>query len=223
MADVKDCDGYYEKQLAAAKAKNEPEAIKAAEGKVAEKKKLLGELEARAGKVRLVAPGSGTVVQVMVTAGADAKPGVPVVKLADKRSLAEFKLAAADAATMKQGAAVTLQPAAGGAPIAGRVATVEGDVVTVELVDENAAKPGDSLRLVKARVPNVVPVPASAVVKHDGADAVFVLADGVVHEKKVTVVDRTGSEVLVGSGLTNGDQVVSTGADGLKDGQKASQ
>ena len=40
---------------------------------------------------------------------------------------------------------------AGGNPIAGRVAKVEGDTVTVELVDDAAAKVGDSLRLVKAR------------------------------------------------------------------------
>ena len=221
LADVKDRAGYYEKQLAAAKAKNDAEGAKAAEAKVAEKKKLLGELEARAGKVRLVAPGNGTVAQVLVAAGDEAKPGAPVVKLADKRSLAEFKVPAADAATMKAGATVTLQPAAGGAPIAGRVASVEGETVTVEIVDEASAKAGDSLRLVKARVPNVIPVPAAAVVKHDGADVVFVLADGVVHEKKVTVVDRSGAEALVGSGLTNGDQVVSSGADSLKDGQKA--
>jgi multidrug efflux system membrane fusion protein len=93
--------------------------------------------------------------------------------------------------------------------------------VTVEIVDDAAAKPGDSLRLVKARVPNVVPVPATALVKQDGADAVFVLTDGTVHERKVTVVDRTPSEVLVGSGLQSGDQVVSAGGENLKDGQKA--
>ena len=223
LADVKDRAGYYEKQLAAAKAKGDDEAAKAAESKVTEKKKLLGELEARAGKVRLVAPGPGTVAQVMVTAGADAKAGAPVVRLADKHNIVEFKIPTADAAAMKSGAAVTLQPAAGGAPLAGRVAHVDGDTVTVELVDDAAAKPGDSLRLVKARVTNVVPVPAAALVKHDGTDVVFVLSDGAVHERKVTVVDKTGSEVLVGSGLISGDQIVSSGADGLKDGQKASQ
>jgi len=220
LADVKDRLGYYEKQLAAAKAKNDAEGTKAAEAKVEEKKKLLGELEARAAKVRLVAPGPGTVAQVMTSAGADVKPGAPVVRLADKRSLVEMKVPAADAGAMKQGANVTLQPAAGGSPIAGRVAKVEGDTVTVELVDDAAAKVGDSLRLVKARVPNVVPVPATALV---GGDTVFVLADGVVHAKKVTVVDRTPNEVLVGSGLTSGDQIVSSGAENLKDGQKATQ
>ncbi|HWE27101.1 MAG TPA: HlyD family efflux transporter periplasmic adaptor subunit [Polyangia bacterium] len=220
LVDVKDRASYYEKQLAAAKAKNDAEAAKAADAKVNEKKKLLGELEARAAKVRLVAPGPGTVAQVMVTAGADAKAGEPVVRLADKRSLVELKLPAADAAAMKQGATVTLQPAPGGAPIAGRVSKVEGEAVTVELVDDAAAKPGDSLRLVKARVPNVVPVPATALV---GNDTVFVLADGAVHAHKVTVVDKTGNEVLVGSGLTSGDQIVASGGENLKDGQKASQ
>lgn len=220
LADVKDRAAYYEKQLAAAKAKSDEEAAKAADAKVAEKKKLLAELEARASKVRLVAPGPGTVAQVMVSAGADVKPGAPVVRLADKRSLVEFKLPAADAATMKPGAAVTLQAASGGAPIAGRVASVEGGTVTVELADDAAAKPGDSLRLVKARVSNVVPVPATALV---GGDTVFVLAEGTVHARKVTVVDKTPNEVLVGSGLQSGDQIVSSGAENLKDGQKATQ
>lgn len=220
LADVKDRAAYYEKQLAAAKAKNDEEAAKAAEAKVTEKKKLLAELEARAGKVRLVAPGPGTVAQVMASAGADVKPGAPVVRLADKRSLVEFKLPAADAATMKAGAAVTLQAASGGAPIAGRVASVEGGTVTVELADDAAAKPGDSLRLVKARVSNVVPVPATALV---GGDTVFVLAEGTVHARKVTVVDKTPNEVLVGSGLQSGDQIVSSGGENLKDGQKATQ
>ena len=220
LADVKDRAAYYEKQLAAAKAKGEEEAAKADDAKVAEKKKLLAELEARAAKVRLVAPGPGTVGQVLVTAGADVKAGAPVVKLADKRNLVDFKLPAADAATMKPGAAVTLQAASGGAPIAGRVANVDGGTVSVELADDAAAKPGDSLRLVKARVSNVVPVPTAALV---GGDTVFVLAEGTVHARKVTVVDKTPTEVLVGSGLQRGDQVVSSGAETLKDGEKAAQ
>jgi membrane fusion protein (multidrug efflux system) len=222
LADVKDRASFYEKQLQAAKAKNDAEAVKTAEAKVAEKKKLLGELEARAGKVRLVAPGPATVEKVMIAAGADAKLGEPVVKLTDKRLTAEFKLPAADAAAMKAGQAVSLQPAAGGAPLAGRVIKLGGETATVEL-DEGTVKVGDNLRLVKARVPNVVQVPAAAVVRRDGAEVVFVFADGEVHQRKVTVVDRTGSEVLVGSGLGSGDQIVSSGAENLHDGQKASQ
>ncbi|HEX4462718.1 MAG TPA: hypothetical protein VIA18_32305, partial [Polyangia bacterium] len=54
LADVKDRASFYEKQLAAAKAKGDAAATAAAEGKVAEKKKLTAELEARAAKVRLI-------------------------------------------------------------------------------------------------------------------------------------------------------------------------
>jgi multidrug efflux pump subunit AcrA (membrane-fusion protein) len=223
LADVKDRAAFYEKQLATAKAKGDAEGMKAAEAKVAEKKKLLGELEARAAKVRLVAPGPATVMQVMLQAGAEAKPGEPVVKLADKRNVAEFKVGAAEAARLKPGQPMALQPAAGGAPMPGRVARIEGDTAVVELSDEASAKIGDNLRLVRARVPNVVTVPAAAVVKRgDGSDVVFVLANGVVHERRVTVVDRSGADVLIGGGLANGDQVVASGAQALKDGQKAS-
>ncbi len=63
-------------------------------------------------------------------------------------------------------------------------------------------------------------MPPSALV---GGNTVFVLADGAVHARKVTIVDRTPNEVLAGSGLQSGDQIVSSGADTLKDGQKASQ
>lgn len=223
LADVKDRALFYDKQLQAAKAKNDAEAVKAAEAKVAEKKKLLGELEARAAKVRLVAPGPGTVDKVMVAAGDDAKPGAPAVKLTDKRLTAEFKLPTAEAAALKLGAAVTLQPSGGGATMEGRVAKVAGDAVTVELDDGGPAKVGDSVRLVRARVANVVPVPKAAVVTRDGADVVYVFADGAVHERKVTIVDRTGAEVLVGSGLGGGDQIVAGGAENLHDGQKATQ
>jgi multidrug efflux pump subunit AcrA (membrane-fusion protein) len=220
LADVKDREGYYEKQLAAAKAKNDDEGAKTAQGKVDEKKKLLGELEARVAKVRLVAPGAATVAQVMVKAGDDVKAGDAAVKLADKHVTAEFALGG-DAAALKPGQAVALQAAGGGATVSGRVANVAGDKVTVELADDAAVKPGDSLRLVKQKVSNVIPVPAAAVVKRDSGDVVYVLADGAVHERKVSVVDRNDKEALVGSGIVAGDQVVTSGGDALHDGQKA--
>ena len=222
LADVKDRASFYEKQLAAAKAKGDAGATTAAEGKVAEKKKLTAELEARAAKVRLIAPGTGTVVQVMAQAGSDAKPGDPVLKLADKHAIADFKLGG-DAAALKSGEVATLQPALGGAPLSAHVAKIVDGTVTVELPEDTTVKAGDGVRLVKQRVPNVVPVPATAVAHRDSGDVVYVLADGAVHQRNVSVVDRDGAEALIGSGLTGGDIVVSAGADNLHDGQKATQ
>jgi hypothetical protein len=223
LADVKDRFAFYEKQLATAKTKGDENAIKNAEAKVAEKKKLMTELEARAVKVRLVAPNAGTVAQVMVQAGGDAKAGEAVLKLADKHASAEFKVGSEAATTLRPGQAVSVQPAGGGAPAQARVAKAEGDSVVVELPEDAPLKTGDAVRLVKARVADVVPVPVSAIVKREGGDVVFVLSDGAVHERKVTVVDKSGSDALVSSGLTSGDQVVVSSPETLKDGQKATQ
>ena len=81
---------------------------------------------------------------------------------------------------------------------------------------------GDQLRLVKKKEANVVPIPASAVVKKDGADVVFVLSDGKAKMRKVTVVDRTAAEALIGTGLATGDSVITSNADTLQDDQPAS-
>jgi membrane fusion protein, heavy metal efflux system len=223
LADVKDREAFYEKQLAAAKAKGDAGATAAAEGKVAEKKKLMSDLEAHAAKVRLVAPGAGTVAQVLAQAGSDAKPGDPVLKLADKHAVVEFKLGAGEAASLRAGALATLQPALGGAPLSARIAKVDGDAVTVELPEESSVKPGDAVRLVRQRVPNVVPVPATALTHREVGDVVYILADGALHERQVSVVDRSKDEALISSGLSGGDVVVSAGADNLHDGQKATQ
>ena len=134
LADVKDRAAYYEKQLATAKAKNEEEAAKAAEAKVTEKKKLMTELEARAAKVRLVAPGPVTVAQALVSAGGDVKAGQPVVRLADKRNLRRVQAAGGRRGDDEAGRGGDV---AGGWRAARRWRdawpSVEGDTVTVEL------------------------------------------------------------------------------------------
>jgi len=217
LADVKDRLKYYENKLEASKAKNDEAGMKADEAKVAEKKKLMGELEARAAKVRLVAPGSGTVTDVLVTAGGDAKPGEAAVKLGGKSMTADFKVEGP-----KPGDVVEVQPAGGGATLSAKVTQAAGGSITVELPEESALKAGDQLRLVKKREQNVIPVPTAAVTQRDGADVVFVLSDGEAHVRKVTVVDKTPTEALVSSGLAAGDSVITSNASDLQDGQKAS-
>jgi hypothetical protein len=217
LADVKDRLKYYEGKLEASKAKNDEAGVKTDEAKVAEKKKLMGDLEARAAKVRLVAPGTGTVTEVLVSAGGEAKAGEPAVKMGGKGMSAEFK-----AEGPKPGDAVQVQTAAGGAPIAGKVTTVANGSVNVELPDDAPLKAGDQLRLVKKKEANVIPVPTSALTQRDGADVVFVLSDGEVHSRKVTVSDKTPTEVFISSGLANGESVITSDAASLQEGQKAS-
>jgi hypothetical protein len=222
LADVRDRLNYYEKVVNAAKARNDEAGVRAAEAKVAEKRKVLSVLDVRAAKVRLVAPGPGTVAQVLVEAGGEVKAGDPVVKLADKRLTAEFELSVAEAAQLKPGAGVAVQAAADSTPpMVARVAKVDGRTITVELADDSGAKAGDPVRLVKARVKDAVQVPLAAVVKREGNDVVYLLSEGAVHEKPVTVAQRTATDALITHGIAAGDQVVTTGAEGLRDGQKA--
>lgn len=224
LADLKDRASFYEKQVEAARARGNQEEARRNAVKVAEKRQLLGELEARLAKVRLTAPGPGTVSQVLVGAGGMVKPGQPVLQLSDKRPAIDFTLPAAEASVFRAGSAVWLQPARGGAVASGRVLKVEpgptASVLSVELLDENAAKPADAMRLVKARLTNVVPVPAGAVVKRDGAEVVFVVVGGEAKLRRIAVVDRSPAEVMVASGLSNGDSIITGGAESLQDGQK---
>ncbi len=221
QTDVKDRQAFYEKQLAAAQAKNDAAAVTAAEGKVNEKKKLLGDLDAKAAKLRLVAPTSGTITDVTAKVGDDIKSGAVIAKLADQRLTAQFKVPIADAAALKPGATVSLAPPSNvGSPVSARITQVDGGLVSVELFDQASVNAGDAVQLVKSKLENVVKLPATAVTKVNGADTVFVLTGGEAHARPVTIADREGADVLVGKGLATGDSII-TNAAGLEDGAKA--
>ncbi len=217
LADVKDRLGYYQKQLEAAASKS-PDAQKSAEGKVNEKKKLLGELEARAGKLRLLAPGPGVVEKVHVSAGAEANAGSPAVELTDKRVVVMFKLTPETASALKTGEEATLKKPGG--TVAGKISKIDNGVVSVEVAQE---LPADAmLHLVKSRLPGVITVPAAAVTKKNGVDVAYVLSEGTLHERKVGVADRTSNEAYISTGIGAGDMVVTSSAASLSEGQKAS-
>ena len=101
------------------------------------------------------------------------------------------------------------------------VAVGEGKLLENGRRGQLQVKVGDQLRLVKKKESNVVPIPVAAVVKRDGADVVFVLSDGRAKLRKVTVVDRTATEALIGSGLAAGDSVITSSADTLQEDQPA--
>jgi RND family efflux transporter MFP subunit len=220
LSDVKDRATYYERQLQAARAKNSAEEIKRAEEKVVEKQKMIADLEAHLHKLRILASSPGSVSEVLVGSGQLVKAGRPVVQLSDPRMTVEFKLPATEVTEL--GATVFLQKANGGAIVVGRLARREGGTVIVEVTDDGILKPGDLLRLVKAKVPNAFVLPSSALVMSGGTDAVFVVSNGKVHLKKVTVVDRSPEQVAVGAGLAAGDSVVTAGANTLTEGQRVS-
>jgi RND family efflux transporter MFP subunit len=67
----------------------------------------------------------------------------------------------------------------------------------------------------------VVTIPASALFQKDGQPAVWLVTkDGTVQLKPVTVARYQGDSVVVGSGLAQGDVVVTGGVQKLLPGQK---
>jgi multidrug efflux pump subunit AcrA (membrane-fusion protein) len=66
---------------------------------------------------------------------------------------------------------------------------------------------------------DVVTVPAAAVVRADGHDAVWVVRDGKASRVLVTLGVQGPDRVQVVSGVAPGDRVVVKGADRVKPGQ----
>ena len=129
--------------------------------------------------------------------------------------MATFKVPADS--TIKVGDTVTLQPASGGPVVTGKATALEGDALSVEVGE---AISGD-VKLVKSRLPGVITLPSSAVLQKNGGSVVYTFADGMLHEKRITIADRTDRDVYVSAGVSSGDSVVTNPADTFADGQKA--
>jgi hypothetical protein len=224
ISSVRDRETHYAEQLKAAEDKGSERDIKSAKAKVDEKHRKLVELEERAAKVRLVAPSAGTVSEVLVTVGSNAKPDEPAIKLVDQRMVAEFQVPPGVAGGMKAGDAVTVQ-AAGGLSVKAKVAAVGPAEIKVEITDDAGGKikAGDALRLEREVVKDVVRVPLAALAKSaGGSDQVFVHTDGVARARAVTILERDAQEVVVTGGLKGGESLIVRFPPELQDGQPVS-
>jgi HlyD family secretion protein len=81
---------------------------------------------------------------------------------------------------------------------------------------------GDGFRvdaaIVTEEIEDALPAPQSALFRRDGGWAVFVVRDGVAHERHVEVAHRSARVVAVDAGLAPGDQVVAFPPNSLTDG-----
>jgi hypothetical protein len=143
-----------------------------------------------------------------------------VVKLTDRRLVADFKLTLQEAAELKPGSTVAVGVEGARAPVNTRVLGINGSVVRIDL-SGSPFKIGDSVQLVRARTPNLIREPLGAVMAGPAGDQVLVLEEGVVHARPVTVVERTPTEAYIRQGLRTGEAVVQSGLEKLKDGQRA--
>jgi RND family efflux transporter MFP subunit len=97
--------------------------------------------------------------------------------------------------------------------------------VTVEAVFPNAdgvLRPGMFARasIDLARPRSLVAIPTAAILTSAGVNRAFVVRDGAIEERLVTIAERTADAVLVDSGLSAGEQVAVDGVEDLYDGAR---
>jgi HlyD family secretion protein len=185
----------------------------------------------------ITAPFAGTVsLASTVEAGAGVAPGVAVFTVVDASKM-EFLAAVnqTDIAQVAVGqtAAVTLDAFA--EPFSGTVTSVQATPQTsttgsVTFAARIAIEAGSS-RLFQGMsgsadievqsIAEALVIPVESVLTSGSSKSVFVLgSDGVVHTRKVTIGAATDTLVQIIDGLSVGEQVVTTGASSLADGQR---
>ena len=92
--------------------------------------------------------------------------------------------------------------------------------VTLEIAANGLLKPGmfATVRIITARRPQTLIVPKKALILETDEDVVFLITEGKVQRVAVQLGFVEGDQVEVVSGLKEGDQVVTIGHEGLKDG-----
>jgi HlyD family secretion protein len=188
-------------------------------------------------KAQLTAPFDGTVTMAAsVEPGAGVTAGVPVFTVVDPTRM-EFEAAVneTDIASVQTGQAASVTLDAFNDPFTGKVTAVQsapqqtstGGVAFGVRIGFDAANSrlfqgmSGSADITTKSITDALVVPVEAVVTKGTAKTVFVLdAGGVAHARTVTVGASTDTSVQILTGLSVGEQIVTTGASGLADGQQ---
>lgn len=184
------------------------------------------------------APGPGRILRIPEQSARVVAAGTPIVEIGDPASLeVAADVLSSDAALMRAGQRVTLT-GWGGAPLHGIVRLVEPSartrisalgveeqrlIVVIDLVDAPAAL-GDGYRLDASTTvwdrPQVLAVPASALLREGTRWEVFAVRDGRARRQPVQVGHLGGGFAEVLGGLNDGERVVVFPPDNLRDGAR---
>lgn len=194
--------------------------------------------------VVLRAPVSGRVLKVHRKSEGAVQPGQLLIDIGDPSALeVRVELLSADAVQLRPGSRVLLRRWGGPDSLEGRVRTIEPAGFTrisalgveeqrVWVVSDITSPPslwqrlGDGYRVVTHFIvwesEEVLRVPASALFRHDGGWAVFLLEKGRANIHPVRIGHRSGLQAEVTVGLQEGDRVVVHPAENLEDGARVS-
>lgn len=223
------------------------EQIRAAAAAAAQAKAALDYAATQLENTKIVAPVSGTILQRIVERGEMVSPSAfgdsgartAVVSLADLDDLqVELDISQADFARLRMGQRAEVVPEAypnlrySGyveeiAPEANRAKATVQVKVKIENPDEQL-RPEMNARVnfladaapAAAGGPSRALVPQTAVVRSGEAAFVFVVKGDRVEQRTVRLGEASGSSYYVLDGLVGGEQVVTSGAEGLGDGDR---
>ncbi|HEX7373756.1 MAG TPA: HlyD family efflux transporter periplasmic adaptor subunit [Steroidobacteraceae bacterium] len=203
---------------------------------------LLRAREGRTGQEWAIrSPVAGRVLRVVQESEAVVPIGAPLLEVGDPREIeAVVDVLTTDAEAIRPGAAVTLDHAAGAAPLAGQVRLVEPAAFTkvsalgveeqrvnvvIDIVPGSRdVQLGDGYRvdahIVVDRREGALMVPNGALFRKDDAWAVFVADHGRARQRSVTLGPRNATHAVVESGLDEGTTVVVYPPDVLRDGAR---
>ncbi len=207
-------------------------ALKAAKGQLESARGKFQGAEAGLAYSEIRSPIAGVVTDRPLYAGETPAPGVPLITVMDASALlARVHLSQPQAQLLKTGDTASVYVPGLPDPAAGRITLISPALdpgsTTVEVWvrlenPKGTLRPGTAVHVsIAGRTqPNAVVVPSEAiVVASSGKPTVMVIgSDGVVHQTTVQTGMADDGKTQILSGLTPGQQVVTTGAASLDDG-----
>lgn len=187
------------------------------------------EMETMLGYTRLVAPFDGIVTRKLADVGDLAAPGKPVVEMEDPRALRfEADVPEALIGQIGLGDKLPVRTGTGDTPINGTVVEIapvadaasRTFLVKLDLPSAEGLRSGQFGRVwVPTGKTKSIWIPASAVVLQGQMEYVFVVAKEHAQLRIVRTGKRTGEQIEILAGLSNGERLVSQNAKSLHDGQ----
>jgi multidrug efflux pump subunit AcrA (membrane-fusion protein) len=200
---------HYEKTLETARAAGDRPEARQAEIKVAEKKRLMSDTQAKLAREAVIATGAGEIAETVVTVGATVKPGAAAARTKGTEWRAELELSREDADRLRQLGFCHAE--IDGKPLDCSLSADGGDEthVAIDLPADAAVTAGKPVRVARARFDGVFVLPASALVPSKGPDhRVYVARDGHAESTAVILVDQSATDVVVSQGLEPGSAVI---------------
>jgi len=178
----------------------------------------------------VIAPFGGTVVNIFQTVNSAVYPGTELVTIADIKKI-KITFTVSDLAVNRfaKGQKVwafmdgdSIEGRIDRVPLAGDQGTHTFDIDALFDNPDHRIKPGMylKLRIVVEEKTDVITLPIEAVIIEGDMQSAFVVNNGLVRKIPVTVGARSGDLYEVTDGITEGEQVVVSGASLLSDGLK---